>query len=110
MVLQDRPEPVRERGDLCGPGLGGIGLTVDLGEDGVEDEVVELFLVRDMAVERAGHDAEAGGEGAHAEGWCAVGADDRECLRDDTLAGEHAAAAVPVARGLNQSAFASAGC
>ena len=96
--LQDDPQAVRERGDLRGPGLGGVGLAVDLGQDGIEDEVVKLFLVTDVAVQRAGNDTEAGGERAHAEGLRAVGADDRERLRDDTLAGERAPGGIPVVR------------
>ena len=77
-------------------GSGGVGLAVDLAENRVEDEVVELFLAADVAVQRAGNHAEAGGEGAHAEGLRAVGGDDREGLGDDTLSGERAAAALPV--------------
>ena len=98
MVLQDRPQPVRERGDLRDPGQSRVGPAVDLGEHRVEDEVVELFLAADVAVQRAGNHAEAGGEGAHAEGLRAIRADDREGLGDDTLAGERAAAALPVVR------------
>jgi hypothetical protein len=99
MVLQDRPQPVRERGDLRGPGQGGVGPAVDLGEHRVENEIVELFLAADVAVQRAGNHAEAACEGAHAEGLRAIGADDREGLGDDTLTGERAAAALrPVRR------------
>jgi len=46
MVLKDRPQPVRERLDLLGPGEARIDLAVDLGEDPVEDEVVKLLLLR----------------------------------------------------------------
>jgi hypothetical protein len=31
MIFQDGPQPVRERGDLAGPGEGGVSLVVDLG-------------------------------------------------------------------------------
>ena len=68
-------------------------MAVDLGQDAVEDEVVELLLAADVAVQRAGNHAEAGGQGAHAEGLHAVGADDREGLGDDAFAGERDAAA-----------------
>jgi hypothetical protein len=37
----------------------------------------------------SGNHAEAGGEGAHAQGRCAAGADDREGLGHDAVAGEH---------------------
>jgi hypothetical protein len=97
MVLQDRPKPSREGGDLRGPGRGGIGPAVDLAEHRVEDEVVELFLAADVPVQRARHHAEAGGEGAHAQGLRAVGGDDREGLGDDAFPGERAAAAFPLA-------------
>jgi hypothetical protein len=91
---------VREGGDLRGPGRAGVGLAVDLGEDRVEDKVVKLFLVADVAVQRAGDHAEASGDGAHAERLGAVGADDREGLGDDAFAGEQPAAAFPVLRGI----------
>ena len=59
---------------------------------------MELFLAADVAVQRAGNHAEAAGEAAHAEGLCAIHADDREGLGDDTLAGERRPAALPVVR------------
>ena len=59
---------------------------------------MELFLVADVAVQRAGNHAEAAGEAAHAEGLRAIHADDREGLGDDTLASERGAAAPPVVR------------
>jgi len=62
MVLQDRSQPVRERGDLLRPGQGGVGPAVDLGEYRVEDEVVKLFLAADVPVQRAGNHAEAAGQ------------------------------------------------
>ena len=94
MVFQDCPQPLRERRDLPGPVEGVIGLAVDLGQHAVEDEVVELLLAADVAVQRAGNHAQAGGQGAHAEGLHAVRADDREGLGDDALAGERAPAAL----------------
>ena len=96
VALQDRPQSVRERGDLCGPGQSRVGPAVDLGKHSVEDKVIELFLAADVAVQRPGNHAEAAAEGAHAEGLRAICADDREGLGDDPLAGERAAAAVPV--------------
>jgi hypothetical protein len=98
MVLQDRPQPVREHGHLRDPGLRRVGPAVDLGEHRVEDQVVKLFLVADMAVQRAGHHPEAASEGAHAEGLRAIRADDREGLGDDTLTGERAPAGFPLVR------------
>ena len=49
-----------------------------------------------MAVQGAGYHAEAGGDSPHAEGLRAVGADDRERLGDNALAGEGKAAAAPL--------------
>jgi hypothetical protein len=91
VVFQDGPESVRQRRDLAGPGEGGIGRAVDLGQHPVEDEVLKLLLAADMAVQRAGNHAEAAGEGAHAEGLDAIRTDDREGLGYDTFAGERAA-------------------
>jgi hypothetical protein len=56
-----------------------------------------------MAVQRAGHHAETGGDGSHAEGLRAFGADDCEGLGDDALAGEQSATASPSSGGLNHS-------
>ena len=47
-----------------------VGLAVDPGQGAVEDDVVKLLLAADMAVQRGGNHAEAGGEGAHAQGRC----------------------------------------
>ena len=111
MVLQDRAQPARERGDLHGPRRGGVSPAVDLAEHRVEDEVVQLFLAADVAVQRAGNHAEAAGEAAHAQGLRAVGGDDREGLRDDTLAGERPTAALPlVGRVEPQRERAASGC
>jgi hypothetical protein len=96
MVLQNRPQPVREGRDLSGPGRPGVCLAVDLGEHRVEYEVIELFFTADVPVQRAGYHAEAGGDSAHAEGLRAIGADDRERLGDNALAGERGAAAIPL--------------
>jgi hypothetical protein len=56
MVLQHLPQPMGEQLELLGPGLGGVEVAVDLGEHGVKDQVVELLLVADVVVERAGDD------------------------------------------------------
>ena len=98
VVFQDGPQPTRERGELPGPREGGIGPAVDLAQDGVEDQVIQLLLAADVTVQRAGNHAEAGGQGAHAQGRRALGADDREGLGDDAVAGEHAAAVLLAAR------------
>ena len=71
-----------------------IDVAVDLGQHPVEDEVVELLLVAHVAVQRRGNHSQTGGEGAHAQRVHAVGADDREGLGDDPLAGQRAAAAL----------------
>jgi hypothetical protein len=64
-------------------------------------------LAADVPVQRAGYHAEAGGDSAHAEGLHAVGADDRERLGDNALAGERKAAAIPSSAGPNHSDRAS---
>jgi hypothetical protein len=40
-------------------------VAVELGEHAVKEQVLELVLVADVVVERAGDDPEAGGQGAH---------------------------------------------
>ncbi len=102
-MFEDSPQPVRERADLPGPGEGGVGLAVDLGQHAVEDEVMELLLAAYVAVQRTGNHSEAGGEGAHAEGPDTTGADDYEGLGDDSFAGEGAAAVLVAVWGVNQS-------
>ena len=44
VIFENRPQPARERGNLPGPGESGVGLAVDLGQDAVEDEVIQLLL------------------------------------------------------------------
>ena len=88
---------MRERGDLRGRGLGGVGAAVDLGQHGVEDEVVQLFLAADVTVQGTGNYAESGRQRPHAEGLRTIGADDRERLGDDAVTGERTAAALRVA-------------
>ena len=100
--LRGRSQPVRERGHLPGPGEGGVGLAVDLGQDGVEDEVIQWSLLPTSPYSAAGP-REAGGQGAHAQGRRPVGADDREGLGDDAVAGEHGAAVLSPPGGVNHS-------
>ena len=76
----------------------GSGRAVNLGQHGVRDEVAELSLAAHVAVQRAGDHAEAGGQGAHAQGVGAAVADDGQRLGDDLLAGERAAVPVIAAR------------
>jgi hypothetical protein len=49
---------MREHRDLSGPIEGAIDLAVDLGEHRVEDEVIQLLLVTDVAVQGAGNHAQ----------------------------------------------------
>jgi hypothetical protein len=63
-------------------------VAVDLGEHAVEDQILELLLVADVMVERAGDNPQARGQGAHGQRLDAVLGDDGERLGDDTLAGE----------------------
>jgi hypothetical protein len=67
-VFEEGPQPARERGDLPGPRESGVGLAVDLGPHAVQDEVIQLLLASDVAVQRGGNHAEASGQGAHAQG------------------------------------------
>jgi hypothetical protein len=54
-----------EQLELLGPGLGGVEVAVDLGEHAVKGQVLELLLVADVVVERAGDHPKACGQGAH---------------------------------------------
>jgi hypothetical protein len=83
--------------ELVGPGQGGVGVEVDLGQDAVKEQVLELLLVADVVVEGAGDHAQAGGQAAHGQGLDAVFGDDRQCFGDDPLAGELGAAVGVVA-------------
>jgi len=94
VVLKDCAQPVREHLDPFGPSEAVIDRAVDLGQYSVEDEVVELFLVAHVAVQRRGNDSETGGKGAHAQRVHAVGTNDRESLGDDVFAGKRAATAL----------------
>jgi hypothetical protein len=76
---------------------GGVQVEVDLGQDAVEEQVLELLFVADMVVEGAGDDAQAGGQAAHGEGVGAVVGDDRQRLFDDAFAGQLRAAVLVVA-------------
>ena len=71
-------------------------MEVDLGQDAVEQQVLELLFVADVVVEGAGDDAQAGGQAAHGQGLDAVVGDDRQRFGDDPLAGELGAAVLVV--------------
>ena len=96
MVLQHLAQPMGEQLDLFGPGQGGVDVDVDLGEHAVQDQVLELLLVADVAVERAGDHPKAGGQAAHGQRLGAVVGDGRQRLGDDALAGELGAAVLVV--------------
>jgi hypothetical protein len=68
-----------------------VDLAVDLGEDAVNDQVLELLLVTYVAVERAGDHSKARGQGAHSECFEALLGDQRECLGHHALPSERAA-------------------
>ena len=67
-------------------------MEVDLGQDAVEQQVLEVLLVADVVVEGAGDDPQAGGQAAHGQGLDAVLGDDRQRFGDDPFAGELGAA------------------
>jgi hypothetical protein len=57
-------------------------------------QVLELLLVADVVLERAGDDPQTCGQGAHGQRLDTVFGDDGECLGDHALAGEWEAAFV----------------
>jgi hypothetical protein len=88
MLLEHSARTVGEDLELLGPGQGVAEVDVHLGQDAVEQQVVELLLVADVAVEGAGDDPQARGQAAHGEGLDALVGDDRQGLGDHALAGE----------------------
>jgi hypothetical protein len=96
MGLEHLAQPVGQDLELLGPGQGGIEVDVDLGQDAVKEQVLELLLVADVVVERAGDDPQARGQAAHGQGLDALLGDDRERLGDHLLAGELGAAVLVV--------------
>jgi hypothetical protein len=98
MALEHRAQPMGEQLELFGPAQGGVEVAVDLGQDAVQQQILELFLIPDVVVEGAGDDPEAGGQAAHGEGLGAVLGDDRQRLGDDALAGELGTAVLVVHR------------
>jgi hypothetical protein len=63
-------------------------VVVDLGEHAVKDQVLELFLVAHVVVERAWDHSQAGGQAAHGQRLDALLGDDRQRLGHHALAGE----------------------
>jgi len=100
MGLQDLTQPGGQDFELFGPGQGGFGVDVDLGQDAVKDQVLELLLVADVVVQRPGDHPQAGGQAAHGQGLDAVLGDDRQRLGDHALAGELGAAVLVVHGGV----------
>src|SRR5215208_5501661 len=56
MGLQDLTQPGGQELELVGPGQGGVGVEVDLGQDAVKDQVLELLFVAEVVVEGTGDD------------------------------------------------------
>ena len=73
-------------------------MDVDLGQDVVQDQVLELLFVADVVVQGAGDDPQAGGQAAHGQGVDAVLGDDRERLGDHPFTGELVAAVLVLDR------------
>jgi hypothetical protein len=94
---------MREHRELLGPGLGGVEVAVDLGEDAVKDQVLELLLVAHVAVERARDHPKAGGQDAHGQRPHALLGDDGERLGDHAVAGEWGWRSPSGVGGLNHS-------
>jgi hypothetical protein len=97
MVLEHLAEPVGQDLELFGPAQGGVQVEVDLGQDAVEEQILELLFVADVVIEGAGDDPEAGGQAAHGQGVGAVVGDDRQRLFDDAFAGKPVTAVLVVA-------------
>jgi hypothetical protein len=97
MGLKHLAQPMGQDLELLGPAQGGVQVEVDLGQDTVEEQVLELLFVADMVIEGARDDPEAGGQAAHGQSLRAVLGDDRQRLFDDPFAGELGAAVLVVA-------------
>jgi hypothetical protein len=105
--LQHPAEPVGQDGELAGPAQGGIQAQVDLGQHGVQDQVLEALFVADMVVQGPGDDPQAGGQAAHGQGLEAVVGDDGQGLGDHLVAAELGAAVLGGGGGGRTTATAS---
>ena len=76
MVLEHLAQAMGQDLEPLGPGQRGTEVDIDLGQDAVEEQVLELLLVADVAIDRAGDDPQAGGQAAHGQGLDAVLGDD----------------------------------
>ncbi len=56
MGLEHLAQPMGQDLELLGPGQRGTEVDIDLGQDAVEEQVLELLLVADVAIDRAGDD------------------------------------------------------
>jgi hypothetical protein len=77
MALEHLTQPMGQDLELFGPGLGGVGVEVDLGQDAVKDQVMQLLLVADVVVQGARDHPQVRGQAAHSQGLGAVVGDDR---------------------------------
>src|SRR5581483_4686274 len=77
--------------DLLGPRQYLVDLAINLGEHAVNNQVLELFLTPDVAIQRAGDHPETRGQGAHGQRFDALLGYQRECLGHHALPGERAA-------------------
>jgi hypothetical protein len=96
MLLEHPAQPVGPDLELLAPLQRGVEVEVDLGQDAVKEQVLELLLAADVAVDRGGDNSQAGGQAAHGQGMDAVLGDHRQRLGDHPLTGEPGAAVLVV--------------
>ena len=96
MGLEHSAKPVGQELELLGPAQSGVQVEVNLGQDTVENQVLELLFVADVVVEGAGDDPQAGGQAAHGQGVGAVMGDDRQRLFDNAFTGKPVTAVLVV--------------
>jgi hypothetical protein len=97
--------------ELLGPGQREVEVDVHFGQNAVKDQILELLLVADMAVDGARDDLQAGAQAAHGQGFDAVLSNDRQRFFDDAFAGELAATVLIIAGRVEpEGACPSVGC
>jgi hypothetical protein len=97
MGLEHLAQSVGQDLELLGPAQRGVQAEVNLGQDAVEEQVLELLFVADVVIEGAGDDPQAGGQAAHGQGVGAVMGDDRQRLFDNAFTGKPVTAVLVVA-------------
>ena len=96
MGLQHLPEPVGQDLELLGPAQGGVEVDVDLGQDVVQDQVLELLFVADVVVQGAGDDPRRAARRRMVRAWTPSWAMTVQRLFDDAFTGQLRAAVLAV--------------